>query len=51
MSYMGFKPLVKKVNMKPKGIVEIVLETTISDLNGKVEALGSSGWSCSSCTV
>ncbi|GEC93070.1 hypothetical protein [Brevibacillus brevis] len=40
MSYMDFKPTVKKVNMKPKGVVEIVLETTISDLNGKVEALG-----------
>lgn len=40
MSYMEFKPTVKKINMKPKGVVEIVLETTISDLNGKVEALG-----------
>lgn len=41
MSYMEFKPLVKKVNMKPKGIVEIVLETSISDLQGKIEPLSS----------
>lgn len=41
MSYMEFKPLVKKVNMKPKGIVEIVLETSISDLHGKIESLSS----------
>lgn len=41
MSYMEFKPLVKKVNLKPKGIVEIVLETSISDLQGKIDPLSS----------
>lgn len=41
MSYMEFKPLVKKVHLKPKGIVEIVLETSISDLQGKIDPLSS----------
>ncbi|MDH6351897.1 hypothetical protein [Brevibacillus sp. 1238] len=41
MSYMEFKPLVKKVNLKPKGIVEIVLETSITDLQGKIDPLSS----------
>ncbi|MFD0868791.1 hypothetical protein [Paenibacillus residui] len=39
MSYTEFNPNVKKVNLKPKGEVEIVLTTSLSDLRGSVETL------------
>ncbi|MGG3278822.1 hypothetical protein [Paenibacillus solani] len=39
MGYMEFKPTVKKVNLKPKGEVEIVLATTISELQGAMDSL------------
>lgn len=39
MSYAEFSPNVKKVNLKPKGEVEIVLTTSLSDLRGSVETL------------
>ncbi|WP_289141506.1 hypothetical protein [uncultured Brevibacillus sp.] len=41
MSYMEFKPLVKKMNLKPKGVVEIILESTVSELKGNFELLSS----------
>ncbi|QGQ95844.1 2-methylcitrate dehydratase [Paenibacillus psychroresistens] len=40
MSYIRINPIIKKVNMKPKGVVEIVLETTVSQLRGSMDALG-----------
>lgn len=39
MSYIDFKSLVKKVNLKPDGKKEIVLEVTGSSLNGKLDIL------------
>lgn len=39
MGYAEFNPNVKKVNLKPKGEVEIVLTTYLSDLRGNVETL------------
>src|SRR5690606_27595575 len=39
MSYAEFNPSVKKVNLKPKGEVEIILTTSLSDLRGSVETL------------
>lgn len=39
MGYAEFNPNVKKVNLKPKGEVEIVLTTYLSDLRGSVETL------------
>lgn len=39
MSYTEFNPNVKKVNLKPKGEVEIILITSLSDLRGSVETL------------
>ncbi len=39
MSYAEFNPVFKKMNMKPKGEVEIVLSTSLSELRGSVEAL------------
>jgi hypothetical protein len=39
MSYIVFKALVKKVNLKPKGVKEIVLEVSGSGLDGKLDRL------------
>ena len=39
MSYIEFKPTLKKVNLKPDGKKEIVLEVTDSSLKGKLDAL------------
>lgn len=39
MGFAEFNPNVKKVNLKPKGEVEIVLTTYLSDLRGSVETL------------
>lgn len=39
MPYIDFKALLKKVNLKPKGIKEIVLEISDSGLDGKMEDL------------
>ncbi len=39
MSYIEFKPTLKKVNLKPGGKKEIVLEVTDDSLNGSMEAL------------
>jgi hypothetical protein len=39
MGYTEFNPNVKKVNLKPKGEVEIILTTSLSDLRGSVETL------------
>lgn len=39
MAYTEFNPNVKKVNLKPKGEVEIILTTNLSDLRGSVETL------------
>ncbi len=39
MSYIEFKPTLKKVNLKADGKKEIVLEVTDSSLNGKLDAL------------
>lgn len=39
MPYIDFKALVKKVNLKPKGVKEIVLEVNGSDLDGKLDKL------------
>ncbi|CAM4390799.1 hypothetical protein BAMA_15515 [Bacillus manliponensis] len=39
MSYIEFKPTLKKVNLKPDGKKEIVLEVTNTSLNGKLDAL------------
>lgn len=39
MSLINFKALVKKVNLKPKGVKEIVLEITDSALDGQMERL------------
>lgn len=39
MSYANFKALVKKVNLKPNGVQEIVLEVSGGDLRGQLEGL------------
>ncbi|MFX3617962.1 MAG: 2-methylcitrate dehydratase [Sporolactobacillus sp.] len=39
MAYIEFNPLVKKVNLKPDGVQEIVLEVRGGGLNGKIDAL------------
>ncbi|MDP5274002.1 2-methylcitrate dehydratase [Chengkuizengella axinellae] len=39
MSYIHFKPVVKKVNVKPGGVQEIVLEVTDDGLKGQLESL------------
>ncbi|QTR88977.1 2-methylcitrate dehydratase [Bacillus cytotoxicus] len=39
MAYIEFKPTLKKVNLKPDGKKEIVLEVTDSSLKGKLDAL------------
>ncbi|AHA74577.1 hypothetical protein YBT1518_27360 [Bacillus thuringiensis YBT-1518] len=39
MSYIEFKPVLKKVNLKPDGKEEIVLEVTDSSLQGKLDSL------------
>lgn len=39
MAYIEFKGLVKKVNLKPKGVTEIVLELPTRDLGQNVQDL------------
>jgi len=39
MSFVDFKALVKKVNLKPKGVKEIVLEINDTGLDGKLNKL------------
>jgi len=39
MSFVDFKALVKKVNLKPKGVKEIVLEVSDAGLAGKLDKL------------
>ena len=39
MSYAKFKALVKKVNLKPKGVQEVVLEVSDDELKGQLEYL------------
>ncbi|AKO92685.1 2-methylcitrate dehydratase [Priestia filamentosa] len=39
MSYSEFKPVIKKINLKPDGKQEIVLEVTDGGLKGKIETL------------
>lgn len=39
MAYIEFNPLVKKVNLKPDGVKEIVLEIKGTGLQGKIDAL------------
>ncbi|WP_420954603.1 hypothetical protein [Bacillus haynesii] len=39
MSFIDFKAIVKKVNMKPKGLTEITLEVNTADLDGKIQHL------------
>lgn len=39
MSYANFKALVKKINLKPNGIQEIVLEASGDELRGQLENL------------
>lgn len=39
MSYVEFKSLVKKVNLKPKGVKEIVLEVNDRGLDGQLDSL------------
>lgn len=39
MSYVEFKSLVKKVNLKPKGVKEIVLEVNDRGLDGHLDSL------------
>ncbi|WP_026678197.1 hypothetical protein [Fictibacillus gelatini] len=39
MSYIDFKSVVKKVNLKPKGVKEIVLEINDKGLDGKLDRL------------
>lgn len=39
MSYTNFKAVVKKVNLKPKGVQEIVLEVSGDELSGQLERL------------
>ncbi|WP_100488579.1 2-methylcitrate dehydratase [Sporolactobacillus pectinivorans] len=39
MAYIEFKPLVKKVNLKPDGVQEVVLEVRGGGLAGKIDTL------------
>jgi len=39
MSYIDFKAIIKKVNLKPGGVQEIVLEVKGQELNGKLDRL------------
>jgi hypothetical protein len=39
MSYTEFKALLKKINLKPKGVKEIVLEVSDGALHGKIDML------------
>jgi hypothetical protein len=39
MSYTEFKALLKKINLKPKGVKEIVLEVSDGALHGKIDLL------------
>jgi len=39
MSFVDFKALVKKINLKPKGVKEIVLEVSDTALDGKLDRL------------
>ncbi|MEK9198814.1 2-methylcitrate dehydratase [Ureibacillus sp. FSL E2-3493] len=39
MTYANFKSTVKKVNIKPKGVQEIVLEINGDELDGQLEAI------------
>ncbi|MEX3621883.1 2-methylcitrate dehydratase [Viridibacillus arvi] len=39
MSYANFKATVKKLNIKPKGVQEIVLEINGAELDGQLEAI------------
>ncbi|MGX5389898.1 2-methylcitrate dehydratase [Bacillus thuringiensis] len=39
MAYIEFKPVLKKVNLKPDGKKEMVLEVTDSSLQGKLDSL------------
>ncbi len=39
MSFIDFKAIVKKVNMKPKGLTEITLKVNSADLDGKIQHL------------
>ncbi|MGP7817748.1 2-methylcitrate dehydratase [Niallia sp. 01092] len=39
MSYVDFKALIKKINLKPKGVKEIVLEVSDSALKGHLDKL------------
>lgn len=39
MAYVNFKGLVKKVNIKPKGVREIVIEVDSDELKGQLENL------------
>jgi hypothetical protein len=39
MSYVDFKALIKKINLKPKGVKEIVLEVSDSALTGHLDKL------------
>ncbi|PEF60242.1 2-methylcitrate dehydratase, partial [Bacillus cereus] len=39
MAYIECKPVLKKVNLKPDGKKEIVLEVTDSSLQGKLDSL------------
>lgn len=39
MTYANFKASVKKVNLKPKGVQEIVLEISGDELDGQLEAI------------
>ncbi len=39
MAYTEFKAMLKKINLKPKGVKEIVLEVSDGALNGKIDML------------
>jgi hypothetical protein len=39
MSFVDFKAVVKKINLKPKGVKEIVLEVSDTGLDGKLDRL------------
>ncbi|SFF22666.1 hypothetical protein SAMN04487969_11936 [Paenibacillus algorifonticola] len=39
MGYAEFQPKVTKVNLKPGGVVEVILTTALSDLRGSIETL------------
>ncbi|MCY9340587.1 hypothetical protein MOF28_19865 [Bacillus haynesii] len=39
MSFIDFKAIVKKVNMRPKGLTEITLAVNSADLDGKIQHL------------